>query len=672
MRNVRPCLRSLSAILAGLGFAQSPCQGEEIAPFRMTAYDGYATLRYVRDDLTTKGTGAVGASSQVQSDMRSEIFLNGHGYIYHPNLLTLDIGGGPILQRQSFANENGETIYTGTQYNLSLRATVLKDKPYRGAVFFEHLNPIQSIAPGQVISQENTRYGGDFSLLAPVTPVPLNLSASHSESKGSGSGRIMNDITDMFSIRGSRAWGTLGSSQMQFQSVQQDSVSGSTDLPIQFSSSHSQGLNFDTRLQLGADRSVDLSNLFSFDSRTYRLDTGAVPPQSDLRFLLDLRQRATPQLQNFVYYDFSENRQGDLQSRRQAVSGGSTWHPRDNLELAFGAHGDKTDADAFSSHGEGLDGSVNVQRPLWNGVFQTGYGLRYERRAQQASAATTPVLGERDTLAGTTVVPLGHTHVVAGTVVVNNATRTQTFVENVDYLITLVGAETRIQRLVGGSILDGETVLVDYSYDVGGTYAYAQTDQTLNLGWSVGRYLNVYYRYLNSQPELTSGVSTFPLNPVRGNTLGLRSDLPFGWGIPMSVGGGVELENRAEILTPYRRSAADLYVQNDEPVPGFGSLRVGVRRTTVEYPEATQNVDLKGYDLRYWYRPWFGMDVSATANYERDDGGILPRRRVDGAINAQWRERKLSVTLSLVSTREVQGDLDRTRTLLQLLLRRDF
>ena len=81
------------------------------------------------------------------------------------------------------------------------------------------------------------------------------------------------------------------------------------------------------------------------------------------------------------------------------------------------------------------------------------------------------VVDEQHTLTSTNQFPLSHQYVVAGTVVVTNQLQTQTYIENVDYLIVVVGAETRLQRLSSGSILDGEDVLADYTYDIGGSYA---------------------------------------------------------------------------------------------------------------------------------------------------------------------------------------------------------
>jgi hypothetical protein len=305
-------------------------------------------------------------------------------------------------------------------------------------------------------------------------------------------------------------------------------------------------------------------------------------------------------------------------------------------------------------------------------VAQVSYGMRYDQRDQKAVAAQTSVIGERIALIGTTFNGLSHQHVTSGSVTVSNSSRTQTFVEGRDYVLTLVGAETRLQRLISGAIVDGQDLLVDYGYEVGGSYTYTQADQTVNLNWGLMNYFNTYYRYIDTEPRLTSGTPTYPLNVVHSNLYGVRADVPLRLRMEVSIGGSAELENRRETISPYRREAEDIYVQTEDPIFGSGNIRLATRRNRVEYANATQNVNLTGYDLRYWGRFWLGVEVSATVSHESDTGGVTPRRRNITSAKAQWRYRKLNVTFDLGRTLETQGESTRSRALAQIMVRRDF
>lgn len=658
-------------IVALLLFADRS-RAAEIEPFKLTGIDGYVTLHYVQDQQTTDQPGTTARSRQAQSGFRNEIFVMTHSYVYHPNLMTLDLGGGPILHSESFIGDTGSERARGALYNLSARATLLRDKPYTGAVFFSHLNPTVSVAPGQVLTQESTRYGFDFSLLAAASPVPVQAGFTRSHSQGRGADRLVDDRNDQFNLSASRSYGALGSTQVQYQTSRQASQSGSQNLPIQSSTAGNRAINVDTRLQFGDSRQYDLANLVSFNTQSYALGSGALAELKDGRFMLDLRARHSDKLHSHGSYNYGHSSQGDLESVTQAVAAGMNYSPTKDLETSLGARGDDNRTRQFVAQAHGIDGSVRYEQPLPIGVGQVSYGVRYDSRSQQSQASQTGVIGERVTLSGLAYVGLSHPHVVAGTPVVSNAGRTQTFVAGVDYLITVVGNETRVQRLIGGSILDGEPLLVDYAYDVGGTFAYNQIDQTLSLNWNLSRYASGYFRYFTSAPRLASGSPSFPLNDARSSIYGLRADLPFNPGLPITIGGGIEVEDRHETVSPYRRMAEDLYVQTDEPLFGLGNLRASLRRSRIDYAIAAQNSDVRGYELRYWSRHWFGMDPTAALSAERDDAGFIPRHRSDGTIGVQWQERKFTLSSSLIRTREIQAGVERNRTTFQFLAKRDF
>jgi hypothetical protein len=182
----------------------------------------------------------------------------------------------------------------------------------------------------------------------------------------------------------------------------------------------------------------------------------------------------------------------------------------------------------------------------------------------------------------------------------------------------------------------------------------------------------VYYRHFDSTPHLTSGVPLFPLNTVRSNLFGTRADIPLTLNFELTMGGGLESENRRETISPYRRTAYDLYLQSEDPIFRTGNFRISTRHNKVDYDNSVQDINLTGYDFRYWSRLWFGLEVTFDSGYETDTGSPILRRRLANAFRAQWHYRKASLSMEFVRTRETQGTFERTRTLAQMLARRDF
>ncbi len=658
------------------GGPQAPCHAQEITSFRFTGFDGYFSTSHDTDEFTTREPSFGGAASarqrQMQSELRFEAFLMSHSYVYHPKFLALDIGGGPVfslgrVQMDGMVNRSNKALY-----NFTARASLLADKPVRGTLFYDHLNPTQSLSPGEVFTQQSDKYGLTFSLLAPLTPVPVYFEANRTHDKGSSVERVVDNRIDRLSLKLDRALWNVGTTHFGYNAQKQVSASGSSKLPIQSSHQDSQSLSVDTQLRLGKDRQYDLTNNIGYSTQKYTLEQGNTPKLDDFRFLLNYRGVHSSKWQSFANYFFSDNRQDERATQVNSAIVGATWTASKISGLSTSLRNIDTRAPQFKTQTQGIDGSARYDHALPLGTGQLSYAVRYDRRTQTASGAQTAIVGERIVLNGTSPVALLQARVTTGSVVVRNASRTQVFIEGIDYVLTIIGNSTRVQSILSGSILDGEAVLVDYSFDIGGTYANTELDQNLNLNWAVTRSLSIYVRYADSAPRVTSGTPTTPLNVVKSTLVGTRADIPLGFSAELQAGGFLERENRRETIAPYVRTAGEVYFQGGFPGIAGASFRAATRRTRVQAENVLQNVDLLGYDLMLGWHHGAGLRVTAAGFYERDRGGFEPRERRVGSLKALWRFRRLIMSMDLSRTRETQGEFTRDRTLGHLNLRRDF
>ena len=651
---------------------------DQIAPFRFTGYDGYVLMNFLRDATESSTPAAAGTSgpavSQTISQWRTEFFLNGHAYVFLPVFLTLDLGGGPVVDYSSYEADDTKSKSTKDLYNLTFRATALRDKPYTGTVFYEHLNPTQNVGPSQVLFTESDRYGMNLSWLSPSTPVPLYFEATRHENRGRGTDQTLDDRIDLVSLRADTRVGTWGHSRIRLQSTAQDSRSGSTGLPIQASSSRTDAFDTDTRLRFGTSGEYDLTNTINAFRQDYTLSQGAPSDVRNVRFDLYLRRHHSDELQSFARYALSDDRTNDQKTAIHAFSAGATARQGPDIYGNVDANASLARTTQFDADAAALTAAGTYGKKLGVGEASVSYSVSAGVRDQTASADTAAAVGERLVLAGTAPVPLKQQQVIAGSVTVVNATRTQVFVEGVDYVLSVVGLVTRVERLASGSIVDGQEVLADYEFQVGGTFVIRRIDQSASLTWNYRSDLSVYVRLLDSRPRLQSGQPTFEINPVRDTTYGARADVP----VPLlpdgfTVGGYVEREDRREVISPGERMSYEVYAQAPLPYFDHGGLRIGTRRSSVDYdlnPE--QAVRLTAYDMRVWTRPLFGLDFSIEATRERDTGTAVLRERTYVAAKAQWRVRQFRLNFDFSRTDETQGDYRRRRNYAQLVLRRDF
>jgi hypothetical protein len=509
-------------------------------------------------------------------------------------------------------------------------------------------------------------------MLAPKTPVPLYVEATRSHDKGNSVERVVDNRIDRLSIKLDRALWSAGTTHFAYNIQQQESSSGSARAPILSSRQDSQTLSLDTQLRFGMDRQYDLTNNITYSTQKYTLAEGNTPKLDDLRFLLNYRGIHSSQWQSFANYFFSDNRQDDRATQVNSAIVGATWSTSKNSGLSASLRAIDTQAPQFKTLTQGIDGSARYDQALPIGTGQMSYSFRYDQRTQTASGTKTAIVGERIVLNGTSPSALLQPRVTFGSVVVRNASRTQVFIEGIDYLLTVVGNATRIQSILSGILLDGETVLVDYSFDIGGTYANTELDQTLNLNWAVSRFMSIYARHADSAPRVTSGTPSSPLNVVKSTLYGTRADIPLGTSTELLAGGFLERENRRETIAPYLRTAGEVYLQGDLPGLERASFRAATRRTRVQAENVLQSVDLLGYDLMLGWHYGSGVRMTASGYYERDRGGFEPRERRAASLKALWRFRRLIMSIDVSRTRESQGAFTRDRTLGHLNFRRDL
>ncbi|MBK7613467.1 MAG: hypothetical protein IPJ08_03075 [Burkholderiales bacterium] len=662
------------------GMAQEP---EATTGIAFTSYEGHIATSYVSDAFVAVQPGVAGApaseSRLTQTDLRLEAFVMAHGHVYHPKFIRLDVGGGPVWQLGRSESDVQSTRSQRGLYNLSAHATILPDKPYNGALFYEHLNPTLLLSPGEIFNQQSDKWGATFSLQAPVSPLPFTLAATRTHTSGESALRVMDDQVDQFTLNGGRSLGSLGRSQFGYHQTQQLSSSGSPQLPIQSTELRTRNFNIDTYLQWGADRQHDLFNSVALGSQEYTLAQGQSPRLTDARLLLHYRGTHGPELNSNVNLQLSRNAQDTTTGATTATntttyrtaSAGATWTPSRQLSATVGLRSEDTQAPQFTVKSTGGEGSLRFEQPLSFGLLQASYGLRMSQRNQTASAAQFSIVGEQLTLSGTAVVALSRPFVVTSAVTVSNLSRTQVFVPGIDYVLSVVGTTTRVQRLISGGILDGQELLIDYLADSGGTYASTQFEDNLDLNLNLWRMVDLYVRAALVEPQLESGTPTAPLNTIRSTLYGVRAELPVA-ATGLSLGGFAERESRSETLAPYERSAAEVYLLGAVPFTTSAEFRAAARRTRQTSALTLQEIDLSGYDLSLGWRWGAGVHLSANTLYERDLGALQSRDRRVGSLRALWRFRQLSVTADLSRTRETQGSYVRERTAGHVVMRRDF
>lgn len=686
---------SMLATLHGVSYAQwwapSPAPADEadrIAAFRITAIEGLFGTRYWRDtnDVTTHiVTGPDGVETgdrtrlrQTLSNLRAELFVLARGYAYHPKLATLEMGAGPVYDVNGFTTDGTTTTTRDTNYNLLLRGRFLAEKPYRGELFYERTNDSQPVGPAQSLLLQNTRYGGNAALYAPVTPVPISISANRQELRGTGTEQVVDDRISDFNLRAEREIAGRGDVHFHYQATRTDSTSGSIGIPIHPSRSDAGRAQLDSHLVFGDAKQYDIFGVLFANTLRTSTGIGSDFDTRQWRATLDFRGRQSATLQSYGQYQFDSTRQsaesGSLSSKVNSVTGGLTYQPTPMTSATLNGDAMTTRGTALSLDQATIAGSATHRIALPVGELTGSVRTSFRNRDQRTADTIGHVLGERVTLADSVFRTLQNSLIVARSIVVMNVQRSQTYTEGIDYALDVVGVNTRVQRLVGGNIVDGQEVLVDYDFDVGGTYAVNQFDNSADISWRISSIYSLYARWSDSSLRLQSGTPSSPLNPARTVVYGTRADVPLAFVIDATVGGLAEWEDRREVIAPFKRTTYELYGEVALPWLSRSGLHVGGRRQRLEYPLTPEHdVSQTHYDARLWSRLPGDVEVSVGASWDRDHGSPIVEREYKSVISRlRWRVRRFTVTAEYARIFEAQGPSERMHSRGQIALRRDF
>ncbi len=632
----------------------------DIKAFTMTDVESELLFRYLFDEQTF-----FQSESKIQQDTRptfqEEYRINTRSYVFHPNLLSMELGASLLLDQSRIetlddSNSNNETLY-----GLNARLDFLKKKPYPMSFFYNRQNPSISIGLGGRFLQENIKYGTELALLQPISPVQISVNAWRQTINGGGFEQITDDDLGHADIRFYNAYGKGNHAQLTYQVDNRDSRSGSPGLPIQARTTSTTSAYFDSQNLYGDQQQIQLISNISFNTQV------EFPRRKELRINPFINWQHNDNLRSFYRINYNQSEEEDNDIKQSSVISGVGYNSKDQI-ASMDIHAENNTATTIDFRNAGLNYTYNHNRPIDTVNLQFSYSGSADIRDQVSEDALFQIFGEEHDMIGTTPVTLNQLFIDTTTIEVWNTVRTQLFIENIDYRILEIGSQTQIQRLSSGNITDGQTVLMDYSYQTGGTFSYELISNNMQLLWKPSRFYEMYVRYQDSQQNLRDGAPTIQLNSVNSLTYGINADRPLLNGI--NLGGEMYFVNHREDINPFTFESYDAYIEL--PLPRLTSLRLSARRQLVDNENSPEDVDLNGYILRLQSRPWLRTRLNYEASYETDTGGSLNRELFIHRLQFHWAFRQLSLLADAYYSEEQQGLTDRERWAITFTLRRTF
>jgi hypothetical protein len=129
--------------------------------------------------------------------------------------------------------------------------------------------------------------------------------------------------------------------------------------------------------------------------------------------------------------------------------------------------------------------------------------VRFQNEDREGAGLSMEVLDERRTFRDPEPIVLANTNVAPGSIRITAEDRTTIYRAGDDYRIRVVGDQTEIERVPTGRITDGQAVLIDYIWLLGGDFELDTTNHNFSVRQRFDFGLSPYYRLRRQDQEVT-------------------------------------------------------------------------------------------------------------------------------------------------------------------------
>lgn len=474
-----------------------------IAPFRITEQDPELVFEF--DYFNEKQSqGEDSELDYTNTTLQQYLYYRLRAYVYHPRFLDIHARLKLGLLEQWIERSGG--LDEGSDSSVSfldgydIYLYFLRDHPILSATLFANRDEapvLQLFTDLQTL--ENERQG--FILNWKHGPFPMDFSYSRTEIREKGIDSYSQANYDIFEYTVRNQIGERIRSELRYRY---------TDYMQQFRAENRLiDLERETELQ---SHDVNFLNTIYLDDlrRSYltsslRYFTQSGTTEFDNYYWRErLNLRHTKNFSTYYLVNWLKNELPESTVETWTAEAGLEYQLYESLRFHFDVHGRWTDFDGSSEDEVGVTGRIDYRKRTPWGLLTMGYGRTIDKISRSGRSVSRPIIDEQLTLDSILFTFLSEPGVIPDTIVVTDPTGTIEYVENFDYITLIQGQRVGLRVLPGGTLNDGDTVLVDYEIIFTQDIDYRNDYQTLYARYAFERYLKnlaIYYRWQQLEPS---------------------------------------------------------------------------------------------------------------------------------------------------------------------------
>lgn len=502
------CRNAVAAAAAALGLAPLlPAQRPGGVHLRSwTGALGFET-EMRRESSTTDTAGEV---SQRERLFRESLELRGHGDVYHPALLDIDLGVRTDFDQRALASSPSGADQRSDTFNFyyDAMARILKDKPMNGDVYARRGQLETRQRFFATTRAETSTEGAD--LRYRDLWIPSSLHFEHSTYDGRGRDTFHQSAT-RWKLEGARTddHDTISYSLERNEIAQQTYGTRYDELIGRVNIGHGFGADGEHSFTLGGNYREQMGDQTS----VYEQASGGL----HLQWLSEL------QSDHSISFDHSEMDSNGVAGVTRDGMVASTWLRHrlyESLESAIGGRWLVNDYEVGRLDRRDLEGELDYRKLVPFGAIGIGYRPTLYRESEEGSG-TVPVGGEPHTYTAGVPLILDSSNIAVASVFVRDATSSTIYAPTTDYVLVPVANRLRLDIPVGSRIVDGTDLLIDYLFEPNPGRTSEGLSQAVSVSFSFDDFANLTFEHSTDHARLVSGfddgnIGNSERNAVRG------------------------------------------------------------------------------------------------------------------------------------------------------------
>ena len=630
--------------VAGLSGCRAPARG----PGRVQLSDvgGYVEMvtrqRERRQRPKERGDDTITKETTYEENLRLET----EGYVYHPNLLEFTLGGLFGLLQEDYEDRVGETTRSssdnGEVYEFDLEALFLKKKKHPTTVFAHRRRDTVPRPFLPSLETITTEYGFIWQYVSDKTPAKLQF--SHTDVR----------LSPLFLSGDTAEDGRREDTELRFE------------IGYNFSEFNTLLFTYDREslkeapyeLEYDSDE-LTLEHRWEFgDHQQHRLDSelnyfdqwGTLELER-LRWRQELWLQHSDTLRSMFRLEALDrtrgNRTRDLpstQERSVYLSGSLQHRLYESLTSQFLTY---VRSQKFEPGLEieqfGAQASFSYRKKNAWGVLNANYAVRAERSDHRGDVQAADVVDEYHVFRDPDPIVLGNPNIDSGSILIKSENRATFYQPGRDYTVRTLGDRIELERVPTGQISDGDTVLIDYVYTIGGTFTLDSVSQSFGIRQAFSFGLTPYYRLEWQDQTISPTQSTGAVaDDITAHILGVEFER---W----SMRWFAEYEDRESTINPFEATRLGASYSHRFRSGASGSVRARWS-DTAHRPPNEREVSLFTLDGRYRHPITANLTVEGAATYRLGEDSLAANNEgIDLYFALEWvvRQTEVKVTLEL-------------------------